>query len=299
MTSPTPSPNESRWHVPRTDLERYAHGAATPSLAASVEPHLESCPQCRGSLAVMSPPDTRPGELRLNRLLDQVLDSVDRPSPSILERLLCRLGVADHVARLLVATPAMQQSWLVAVAATLGFTVLATRSGGLDFDVFLVGAPLVPLVAVAAAFGLPHDTTAELTITAPVRTSWLLMLRSVLVLVTTLLLCGLAAVALPSHGWENAAWVLPALALATAAAALSTWVQPMNAAGTLAVGWVAGLAVTSGPVARRLHAIDAGVVVQDSAAFSFSGQIVALGVICISVFVLLSRRDVFDTGSAA
>jgi hypothetical protein len=299
MTDPTSSPEASRWHVPRTDLERYALGAATPSLAASVEPHLESCPQCRGSLAVMSPPNTRPGGLRLNRVLDDVLDSVDRPLPSGLERLLCRLGVADHAARLLVATPAMQLSWLVAVAATLGFTVLATRSGGADLSVFLVGAPLVPMVAVAAAFSLPNDTNAELTITAPVRTSWLLILRSVLVLSTTLLLCGVAAVALPSNGWENAAWVLPALALATTAAALSTWAQPVTAASTLAVAWVAGLMVTSGPVARRLHTIDTSALVEHSAAFAPSGQLMALGVICISVLVLLSRRDVLDLRSTA
>ncbi len=298
MTDSTSSPEASRWHVPRTDLERYALGAATPSLAASVEPHLESCPQCRGSLAVMSPPNTRPGDARLNRLLDDVLDSVDRPVPSALERLLCRLGVADHVARLLAATPAMQLSWLVAVACTLGFTVLATRSGGLDFGVFLVGAPLVPLAAVAAAFALPNDTTAELTVTAPVRTSWLLLLRSVLVLATTLLLCGVAAVALPSHGWENAAWVLPALALATAAAALTTWVQPVTAAAGLAAAWVTALVATSGPVARRLHTIDTGALVEHSAVFSPLGQLAALGLTCISVFVLLSRRDVFDLRSA-
>ncbi|MGB5758972.1 MAG: hypothetical protein WBM50_18810 [Acidimicrobiales bacterium] len=246
----------------------------------------------------MSPASTRPGDVRLSRVLDEVLDSVDRPLPSALERLLWRLGVVDHVARLLVATPAMQLSWLVAVAATLGFTVLATRSGGLDFGVFLVGAPLVPLVAVAAAFALPHDTTAELTVTAPVRTSWLLLLRSVSVLATTLLLCGVAAIALPSHGWENAAWVLPALALATAAAALSTWVQPVTAAAGLAAAWVAALVVTSGPVARRLHTIDTGALVEHSAVFSPLGQLAALGLTCISVLVLLSRRDVFDLRSA-
>ncbi len=297
MTNAARSPEESRWHVSRSDLGVYADGNAAPSLVASVEPHLERCPQCRAGLVAMSPPNTRPGGVRSSRVLDQVLDSVDRPSPTVLEWLLCRLRVPDHVARLLIATPSMQRSWLVAVASTLGFTVLATRSGGLEVGVFLVGAPLVPLAAVAAAFALPRDTIAELTITAPVRTSWVLMLRSVLVLVTTLLLCGLAAIALPSNGWENAAWVLPALALSTAAAALSTWVQPVTAAGTLAVAWLAGLVVTSGPVARRFDRIDAGALVEHSALFSLSGQLVAVGITCVSVCLLLSRRDALELGS--
>lgn len=193
----------------------------------------------------------------------------------------------------------MRLSWLAAVATTLAFTVLSTRSGGVDFSVFLIGAPLLPLVAVAAAFGLPNDTTAELTVTAPVRNSWLLLLRSIGVLSTSLVLCGVAAVALPSHGWENAAWVLPALALSTASAALSTWVRPTTAAVGLTVGWFVVLAVTAGPIARRPLALDTGALVEHSAAFAPSGQLLALVITLISLLVLLRRREVLDIGSLA
>ena len=35
------------WHVLPEDLERYVAGQATPSVEASVEAHLLSCPACR------------------------------------------------------------------------------------------------------------------------------------------------------------------------------------------------------------------------------------------------------------
>ncbi len=293
-----PSPlSETPWHPSPADLGRYGRSIATRSQAASIEPHLADCPECQTNLARLMR-STLPGvDDRLRLVLDDVIDSVDGPMPLVLERLLGRFGVSDHVARLILATPAMRLSWLVAVATTLAFTVMATHSGGIDFGVFLVGAPLLPLAGVAAAFGLPRDTTAELTVTAPFATSNLLLLRSVSVLAATLALLGAAAIALPGHGWENAAWVLPALALSTAAAALSTWVQPLTAAITLLTGWVGVLAATSGPVARRLHTVDTGGLFENSAAFAPSGQLVALAITFISLLVLLRRRDVLDIGS--
>ncbi len=299
MTDLPTSSTGTPWHVSPGNLDRYAHGRATPSQAASIEPHIAGCAACQAGLGAVMRAATPTVEDRLAVLLEELVDSVDQPAPSILERLLCRLGMPGHVARLVLATPAMQLSWLAAVATTLAFTVLATRSGGVDFGVFLMGAPLLPLVAVAAAFGVPNDTTAELTVTAPVRTSWLLLLRSMGVLATSLVLCGVAALALPSHGWENAAWVLPALALSSASAALSTWVRPLTAAVALTAGWFVVLAATAGPIARRLHAIDTRALVEHSAAFAPSGQLLAVVITLISLLVLFRRREVLDIRSLA
>ncbi len=296
MTDSTSSLTEPPWHSPPAHLGRYARGKATPSQVASLEPHLAGCPSCQAAFVELTRSAPRSVEDRLSRVFDAVIDSVDRPVPSVLERLLMRVGVPDHVARLLVVTPAMRLSWFAAVATTLAFTVLATRSGGMGFGAFLVGAPLLPLGAVAATFAVLRDPTADLTITTPVRNSWLLLLRSVGVLVTTLVLCGTAAIALPDHGWENAAWLLPALALSTASAALSTWVHPSTAAVALSAGWLGALAATSGPVARLLRTVDSGGLVEQSAAFAPSGQLVALAITCVSSLVLLRRREVLDIG---
>jgi anti-sigma factor RsiW len=296
MTDPTRYPAEAPWHVQATDLERYARGEALPGQAASIEPHLASCARCQAAIADTAALTSGAVQQRLSLVLDEVIESVDAPTPRRLERVLLRAGVPDHIARVVAASPQMERSWLYAVAAILTFTVLATRSGDVGLGLFLVVAPLLPLAVVAASFSLTGANLAELTVTMPVRASWLLMLRSVSVLVPTFAMCGAAAIALPDHGWEQAAWVLPALALSSMAAALSTWVRPVTAALALTASWLVALALASGRIVRSL---DPGPLAEHDAVFASSGQLVALVLTCISLLVLFKRREVLDTRSPA
>lgn len=298
MTDSSRMPNEEPWHVDPAALERYARGEAPPGQAASIEPHLVGCPTCQSALADTLR-RTSPVQQRLARVLGEVIESVDGPVPRGLERLLVRIGVPDHLGRLVAATPQMQRSWLYAVVATLAFTVVATRSGDLPLGFFLVVAPLLPLAMVAASFGLATRHLAELTMTMPVRASRLLLVRAVSVLVPTFALCGAAAIALPGQGWEQVAWILPALALASATAALSTWVRPATAAVVLMSAWLTALAASTGPVARVLRDVDPGVVVERGGLFAPSGQLVALAVTCGSLLVMFIRRETLDTRSLA
>lgn len=294
---PRSSFGEASWHVPENDLDHYRRGFAAPPQGASVETHLTTCPTCQARLCELAHADDQHMDRRLSEVFADILDSVDRPKASRLERLLTKIGVSANVARLLAATPAMRSSWLAALASVLTFTVFATRSGGLEFGVFLVAAPIIPVLAIGAVFGLSCDAMAEMSAVAPMRGSWLLLLRSSAVMAATMVLCGAAAITLPHHGWENAAWILPGLALSAAAAALSTWIQPTTAALSLIAVWFATLTATTGPIARRLHAVDVNVVVARSPAFSFVGQLVAATVTVISLLVLLKRREILDVGS--
>lgn len=292
-------PSDVPWHVSPGSLARYARGEAAPGQAASIEPHLANCTDCQADMASLMMAPERLMNQRLATVLDDVIESADGPRPRLLERLLLRVGVPDHIARVLVASPQMELPWLAAILATLVFTVVATRSGSVGFGFFLVVAPLLPLALVEATFRLAGADIAELTITAPIRASWLLLLRSVSVIVPAFFLCGVAAIALPNNGWENAAWVLPALALSSMAAAASTWIHPTAAALSLMAGWLGVVAFTTGPLARSLRSIDPGAVLEHGPVFAPAGQLVALALTTVSLFVLLQRREVLDTRSPA
>lgn len=295
MTDPTRSDVPEPWHVSAADLGRYARGESPPGQAASIEPHLVGCTICQQAVADSQPVAASAIQRRLSLVLDEVMESVDGPTPRLLERSLVRVGVHDHVARLVAASPQLERSWLGAVAAVLVFTVMAAQSGEIGLGFFLVVAPLLPLAVVAASFSVGRGTLAELTTTMPVGAWWLLLIRTVSVLVPTLVMCGAAAIAMPGQGWEQAAWVLPSLALSSMTAALSTWIRPTTAAVTLTSAWIGVLIVASG---RTVRLIDAGDLTQRAALFAPSGQVVALALTCISIAVLILRHETLDTRSS-
>lgn len=138
-----------------------------------------------------------------------MLDELDGVRPGPMERTLVRLGIADHVARLLAATPSLRLSWFAALAVALGFAVSAAYTGAVV--VFLVVAPLVPLAGVAAAYGPGVDPTYEIGLASPMRSYRLLLIRALAVLTASMGLAGAAALALPTLNWSTAAWLLPSL----------------------------------------------------------------------------------------
>ena len=213
----------------------------------SVEAHLTSCAACRLQARALVDP------ARLRRLRATLVEAVDVPRTGMVERLLVRLGVADHTARLLAATPALRGSWLLAVAATLAFAVLAAWvSRGPDATLgFLCVAPLLPLAGIAVAYGPGIDPTYEIGLAAPLRSLRLLLLRAATVLGTSTLLAAAASLALPRLGWGAAAWLLPSLGLTACSLALATTVEPLRAIGITAGAWVAALVVTVAPRRRR------------------------------------------------
>ncbi|GAB1818532.1 zf-HC2 domain-containing protein [Herbidospora sp. RD11066] len=236
------------WHVPDDLRAAYLSGDLPEPTAMSVEAHVESCPACQ----VAFPAD----EPWLEASWAAIADIVDRPRPRPLTRFLTALGVREHVAVLLSATPGLTRSWLLAVAAALGFAVFAAHTADRSMIVFLAVAPVLPLLGIAAAYGARVDPLYELTGAAPIRRTRVLLLRALTVLVAAVVITGAATPALPGF---TAAWLLPALALAGAALALGTWIAPHRASALLAAGWL--VAVLSareavfGPPAQAVYAL--------------------------------------------
>lgn len=223
------------WHLSPEAVTRYGTGVARGAEAASAEAHLVTCAACRTAVAPYA--DTS----RLDRVLADVTDVLDRPRPGVIERALRLLHVPDGTARLLVATPSLRTSWLLSVLGALAFAVLAAR--GNDGDVvFLVLAPVLPVVGVALAYGPLVDDAYDITVAAPFGGLRLVLLRAGSVLATTVLMTALGAAALPGSALV-AGWLLPALALTVVTLALGTAWGTTRAAAVVAGLWLAGTSV--------------------------------------------------------
>ena len=147
---------------------------------------------------------------------------------------------------------------------------------------YLVTAPLFPLAGIAAAYGPGIDPTYEIGLSAPMRSFRLLLIRAIAVLVTTMGLVGVSALALPRLDWTAAAWLLPALALSSSVLALGTAVRPIAAASWLSAVWVAGVLGVELAAAGEL------------VAFRATGQIVCAVVALAAVALVIARRDRFE-----
>ncbi|MFJ9662802.1 zf-HC2 domain-containing protein [Streptomyces griseoflavus] len=270
------------WHVPEDDLRAYARGELEPPALWSADTHLTACATCRAVLAGAFDP------VALDAGWDRLDAELDAPGPRFLESLLVRLGIADHTARLLAATPALRRSWLGAVLAVLLLTVAVAADRGTAGPptLFLALAPLLPLAGVALSYGPALDPTYEMAVVAPVHGFRLLMIRTVAVLAAGLGLNGLATLALPGYGLRALAWLLPALALTALALALTARLGPVLAPSLVGGGWVALLLA-----ADAARAEDTAVPL---APFTAAGQGASAAVAVLAAGLLVLFRDHFD-----
>jgi hypothetical protein len=266
-------------HLEPTWLKRWVAGELDPARAFSVEAHLPACAACRAQVAAFVDPD------RTARVWDAIELGIDAPRRAPAERLLVRLGVPDGTARLLATTPALRPSWLAAVTAVLAFGVAAgSLRGDLGLMAFLLVAPLLPVAGVAVAYGPHVDPAHELGVAAPLSGLRHLLLRVVVVVATTAVLAGVAALMLPGMDWTAAAWLLPSLGLTLAALGVATTATPVVACAIVATTWVCAVLAawqTSG---------------DPLTAFGSAGQLACLLAAAAGAAAVLARREAFETG---
>ncbi|MFE1288808.1 zf-HC2 domain-containing protein [Streptomyces sp. NPDC058751] len=272
--------SRTAWHVPEEDIRAYVRGELAAPRLWSADTHLTTCARCRRTLAEVSDP------VALDAGWERLDAELDAPRPGPVEWLLVRLGVADHTARLLTASPALRRSWLGAIAALLIMTVVAAdvlRAGNTPV-LFLALAPLLPLAGVAVSYGPGIDPTYEMAVVSPMHGFRLLMIRTVAVLTVCLGFSGLATLALPSYGLHALAWLLPALALTATGLALTSRLGPVLAPSLVGGGWVALL------LAARATT-EPGTTL---APFTAAGQGVSGAVAVLAAALLYLARDRFD-----
>ncbi len=233
---------ERHWHADDDLLAAYVAGRTRPPVTASVEMHVLDCGHCRGVLASL----VEPAPLR--GVWDRVAEELQAPPRTLTERVAARLGLSDRDALLVAAAPALRGSWLLALLICLLFSAVAVSQGEARAGLaFLCIAPLLPVLAVAFAYGQEADPIWEVTLAAPYPSLRLLLLRALSVLLVALPLALVAAPVLPGPPWVAAAWLLPACACAALTLALSTWIPVQHAAGSISLVWVGAVVVVAGP----------------------------------------------------
>lgn len=274
------------WHLDHATIDSYRDGALSPAMAASLEAHVVACGECRQLLSTQIDAD------RVTRNWSAIADRVDAPNRNVLERVLVRLGLPDHIARLLVLTPTFRAAWFGAIAIVSCLAVTASADGTFlrgdrESFAFLVLSPLVPVLGVAFAFTPGSDPAYELTTSSPMNAFELLLVRAAGVLVTSTLVSGVASVALPVGEATAMVWLLPALGLTTATLALARWLPITVAAASLSGLWLAAAGVTA-------HSEAATRLVAEYPAFRPAGQAAFFALaVAATVSAFVTRRS-FD-----
>jgi hypothetical protein len=155
------------------------------------------------------------------------------------------------------------------------------------FYAFLVLAPLLPLVGVAAMFHSAADPARELTAATPTPAFELLLIRTLAIVAATTVLTSVAAVPLP-FGWQAGAWLLPALGLTALTLALSTWMPTHWAGVGLGLAWL-----TAGVASWQFNRLDADVLAR-FAALRPGGQLLFAALAVAGAVLLLVRREALD-----
>lgn len=278
------SPNDpSAWHAGSDLLAAYVRGNASRTRAASVEAHLLGCAACRTVVASLTAPQ------RLERNLAAVTDRIDLERTSRVERFVRRLGVPQHLAKLVAAGPAERVSWLtgIAVAVLVALALDSFDGSEVSMFVFLVAAPILPLAGVTSSISFRSDPLGELVTSTPTTAMKVFLMRSATVLAPTIVVVAAASVLVPGLGAQPGLWLLPSLGLTTTALALGSVLSLRTVTWVLGGGWVAAAAAAT----RGAPRAD---LVGSFAAFQPDGQLVLLAVSIVAAVVVVRRRDTFD-----
>lgn len=220
------------WHPGETLLAGYAAQETGAATSASVEAHLIRCAACRAAVVPYTPP------MLVEAGRDLLRIALVRRRRPFLIRVAERFGLPDSLATLLTESRAMSDAWLAALFVAVGFAAAAdTFSGPLGDAVFLLVAPLVPVVGVAMVFTNTAPALEQIARVTPFSSLRLLLLRTVAVLVTGLPLCFVAAAVRMEGAAALAAWVLPALACTLLVLGLATRFSVELVAAAVGLSW--------------------------------------------------------------
>jgi hypothetical protein len=231
------------WHAEPDTLAAYHRGDAPEAVVASIEAHLLACADCRSAYAH----EAQDQADWLEAIWSDVVDTLDAPRASWAERLMHRVGVAPHTARVLAATPMLRLSWALSIliAAVAALTLASSDQAGLFLQ--LLAAPLLPPLGVAVAYGAGIDPAYELGAATPLHGLRLVVLRTVAVTSVTLG-AGLATSAFLPWSWTAFAWLLPALGLGLLTLALCTFTpSARKVAAVVDVAWAIGIVIAQEP----------------------------------------------------
>jgi hypothetical protein len=224
------------------------------------------------------------GPARLEANWRAILAELDAPRPALTERILRRVGMPARVTRLVVATPALRRAWYlsVVVVVIVGLGAANPDEPRQSLFTLLLLAPLLPVLGVAMAYGPSADPAHELQVATPGGGLRLLIVRTIAVLVVSIVVVTALACTSEVVRPMAAAWLLPALAVTAATLATMTVLPPRRAGAAVGGAWLAAVVMASVATSDPL------------AAFGPVGQVVAAIATVAFVVVTAARRGRFD-----
>ena len=262
----------SEWHVRPEVWERYVAGALDFPAQSAVDTHVQRCARCQRAAVTHAEAPV------LDRAWQNVSLEVARPRPSAVWRWLLRAGVPDSDVAVLRASSGLYRPWVVSILAALVCAFLTGSTAQQD-RVFVLLAPLIPVLAVALAYDAT-DPMRELETSTPFSKLRMALLRTSAALAVALPVTTGMGLLVPGLRGVAFVWLLPGLCLAVAMLLLLTWWTAWVAAGVVASGWVAaGVLLTD--------ARSAGVV--DSAGAQLAFAVIALA---LALLLLVRTRTV-------
>lgn len=244
------------WHVDGQLWQAYAAGRLDQVAEASIDAHVNGCTTCQaGARAAVSPATTE-------ELWRGIQAEVRRPELPRTLRWLRRLGVREDDLALLAASDGFLLPWATAVGSALVCALLTGATSTLQQETFALLAPLVPVLAVVAAFDA-IESVRDLVRTTPYSKLRLSLLRTTATLVVAIPATMPIGLVIPGLEQLAFSWLLPALALTGGTLVLLTWLGPWTATGVVAATWTAtvigtvrttGVDILSAPASQALFA---------------------------------------------
>ena len=227
------------WHADEGMLRSYAEQRVGALQRASIEAHLMACQTCRDAMAPVAGDPL--GSLSFDELWNRVQTRLEDAPAVRTSRRLARVGVAepDRVVVRQIGRQSLQ--WTITTTLLLGLSVLAAALGVHSSARlgFVLLAPLLPPLGVAAAYRLTPTSTAVLERTSPLSPARLLLWRTAYALATAMPVSIAAGAVIPGDAWMALAWLLPSAACTAIVVAAATWADPLPAAAVVSASWFA------------------------------------------------------------
>ncbi len=245
------------WHIDGPAWQAYAEGSLDPAAEAAVEMHVTGCATCQSGARTLMADD-------VHSLWEAVHTEITTPRLARPLRLLTRFGVPEEDLVVVGAAHDLLLSWSVAVGAAVCCAIVVglfpVRFPGGPQALFLVLAPLIPVLAVVATFDAT-DPFREVTEAAPFSMLRLALLRTTAALTAAVPLTVAVTLTVPDLHAYFATWLLPGLMLTLTALIMLTWFTAWAAGAVVSLAWLA-VAVT----AASTHSLGAVATVAGQAA---------------------------------
>lgn len=228
----------SPWHVDDSTLQAYAAQELATLERASVEAHVMRCDACRGGLARLAPASV--GTVSFDALFDRVQTHIELAPSDRTTRWLRRVGVTDADTVVVRQIGRQSLQWTIAATLILALAALAATLAVRDSAQlgFVLLAPLLPALGVAATYRLTPTSTAVLESTSPYSPARLLLWRTAYSVATAVPASILFGAAIPGDPWMAVAWLLPSAACTAIVLAAATWTDPLRPALAVSAVWL-------------------------------------------------------------